>query len=82
MNYNVEVNDGRVEYLMRSGKDVVRSTTSEQTAMWMLKNGKVSNMYIDGFEEFPIHVGEFYFKGTFEVKAEPKGKREKNIFEE
>ena len=78
MSYKVEVNNGRVEYIMRSGKDIVRSSTPEQTAVWMLNNGKVSEHTIDGFPEFPVHVGDFYFRGTFEVKPS----RKKNIFEE
>lgn len=73
--FELNIKDGRVEYLMKAGKDVVRSSTKQETAEWMVQNREVSREIISGFLDFPIHVGEFYLAGTWEDDGILTGKQ-------
>lgn len=72
--FELNVKNGKVEYLMKSGKDVVKSETTEQNADWIIKNRGVEKDEIEGFPEYPVYSGGFYFAG--------KWKEEKNIFDD
>lgn len=84
-NYNLNVQNGKIEYLMKSGKDVVKAETTEQNAEWIIKNKGVKNESIEGFPDYPIFAGEFYFAGTWTPSIfdeEKKPKRRKNALGE
>lgn len=57
---------------MKAGKDIVKATTTEENAYWMMKNKPLSDEIIDGYPEFFVHAGEFYFKGIRQQKKRRK----------
>lgn len=72
MNYILNVKDGKVEYLMMAGKDVVLAETTEERAHWAMEAKGVKYECIGGHPEYAIHAGEFYFASVAEP---PKKKR-------
>ena len=77
MIYKLSVEDGMIEYLMRDGTEVVRKKTKEDNAYWMMQNKPLSAECIDGYAEFQVHAGEFYFKGK--AVDDRKRRRKKDI---
>ena len=71
MNYRLNVKDGKVEYLMMAGKDVVLAETTEERARWAMEAKGVKYECIGGHPEYAIHAGEFYFASV----AEPTKKK-------
>lgn len=61
MKYTPKVIDGKVSYLMKAGKDIVKAETTEQNALWMMQNKPTDNDCLEGFPEYCIHAGDFYF---------------------
>ena len=76
--YKLIVENGKVEYLMRAGKDIVKGKTAQESAEWTMKNKPVSFESIDGFPEYCIHAGDFYFR----AEQEPKKSRKHRTKEE
>lgn len=65
--------DGKVEFLMRTGKDYVMSHMALASAQHILDTGKVSYGIR---KDYPISVDDLYFFAGKEVapKTAPKGK--------
>lgn len=81
MKYNLRVVDGGVNYLMRSGKDIVHAKTSINSALWLLDNRGVERASIEGFPEYCVCAGGFYFDGSWEPEEveKPKKRRKKDV---
>lgn len=63
--FGLKVNEatGKVRYLMKQNGANVTGETSVQSAMWMLKHGKVKRS--EEFEGFPLTAdGVYFFEGT------------------
>lgn len=61
MNYKLNVQNGKVDYLMIAEKDIVKATTTEERAKWAIEAKGVKYECIGGYPEYAIRVGEFYF---------------------
>ncbi len=72
MNYKLNVQDGKGEYLMMAGKDIVRAETTEERARWAMSAKGVKYECIGGHPEYAIHCGEFYFASVVEPKPQRK----------
>lgn len=67
------VTDGQVEYLMKAGKDVVKSRTLEGNVRRMIEQAETKEI-TDTYKGFPLCVnGKFYFP---EVPEPPKPERQ------
>ena len=51
MNYKLNVQDGKVDYLMMAGKDVVKATTTDERAQWEMNAKGVKYECIGGHPE-------------------------------
>lgn len=69
-NYTLKIENGKVPYLMRAGKDMVSAAANPDTAHWMIGHGKVTSS--DEFPGYPICVDDKWFiAGAFEDAEEP-----------
>jgi len=75
MNYKLNVQDGKVDYLMMAGKDVVKATTTEERARWAMGAKGVKYECIGGHPEYAIHCGELFF-ASVPVKSRKRTKDE------
>ena len=74
--FKLKVVDGKVNTLLKTGNDFVRTSLSEETANSVLKGAKVS----EGIEGYPICVNDEWFFEVEETeeqapKAEAKPKK-------
>lgn len=61
--YGLEIDHGKVSYLMRAGADMVRNVMSEGSALNMIAHDKVCES--NAFPGHPIAVDDkFFFPGT------------------
>lgn len=70
--YRLIVENGKVEYLMRAGNDIVKGKTAQESAEWTMRNKSVSFDCIEEFPEYCIHAGDFYFRAEQEPKKSRK----------
>jgi hypothetical protein len=78
MNYKLNVQDRKVDYLMMAGKDIVRATTTEERAKWAMEQKGVKYECIGEHPEYAIHCGEFYFASIAEPEKPKKKRRTKD----
>lgn len=76
MNYKMNVQDGKVDYLMMAGKDVVKATTTEELAKLAMEQKGVKYECIGGHPEYAIHAGEFFFASIAETPKPRKRKKD------
>lgn len=95
-NYELNVVNGKVPYLTKSGKDNVLMHAPLDNALWILKRGKPENKIIPGQPEYPICIVvngiEYFFAGIWEndggiFSDEPEphkkaGRAQKNVLSE
>lgn len=61
MNYKLNNKDGKVSFLLRTGKDLVKNTMSIASAQHLIDTGEIKRSDVDGY---PINVNdEWYFEG-------------------
>ena len=78
MNYKLNVQNGKVDYLMMASKDVVKATTTEERAQWAMEAKGVKYECIVGHPEYAIHAGEFYFAS---VPVKPRKRKKDEVCE-
>lgn len=78
MNYKLNVQDGKVDYLMMAGKDIVRATTTEERAQCAMGAKGVEYECIGGHPEYAIHAGEFFFAS---VPVKPRKRKKDEVCE-
>jgi uncharacterized protein YneR len=72
VNYKLKNVDGKVEFLLRTGKDFVRNTMSVSSAQYIMENGNITKSTKIGY---PINVDDtWYFKGEVVPKTPRKNK--------
>lgn len=76
--YKLNVHNGKVDYLMMAGKDIVKSTTTEERAQWIIEAKGVTYECIGGHPEYAIHAGEFYFSS---VPVKPRKRKKDAVCE-
>lgn len=60
-----------IKFLRMAGKDVFMGEMKANNALWMIRNGRVTNDAIPGHEDYPICVdGKFWFPGVWKSKTE------------
>lgn len=79
MNYRLKNTNGKVTFLLRTGKDLVKNQMAIASAQRIIDNGKLLKSDIDGY---PINIDDrWYFEGELfkrtvsnksDVKAEDK----------
>lgn len=70
MNYKLKNVNGKVSFLLRAGKDMVRNQMSMASAQHLLSNGKVTKSNI---KDYSICVDDkWYFEGEVYKKAAPQ----------
>lgn len=72
--YKLDVQDGKVQYLMRSGKDIVLAETTKENVHWMMQNKPIFDECIEGHADYFIHSGDYYFKG---IRQQQKKRRKR-----
>lgn len=78
MNYKLKNTNGRVTFLLRTGKDLVRNTMSLASAQHIIDTGSVTKSDMKGY---PIAVDDkWFFEG--EVTEKQTRKDNKNISKE
>ena len=88
-NYSLKAENGRVGYLVQQGNGYVLMHTPEESAKWMLEEGRVENMSPPEQPDYPIRVeingNEYFFAGTwdepsiFDERPKPRKRRPKDI---
>lgn len=70
------INDDKVEFVMTTGKDLVKNTMSKADAEALIENGKteIVNPTVDGFNL--LVDKKYYFKVSEDKKKTPKAKSE------
>lgn len=68
----LDVKEGKVAALLKTGDDFVSTNLNDMTAQNMIHSGKVQK---SDNPDYPILVnGEWYFAGEIEVEEKPKAK--------
>lgn len=74
MNYKLKNTQGKVTFLLRTGKDLVKNTMAIASAQHIIDTGEVKKSDVEGY---PINVDDkWYFEGK-EVKPPRKPKEGK-----
>lgn len=76
MNYKLKSNNGKINALLRTGKDFVTDTLTIAAAQHIIDSGELVE---SDKEDYPIHVGEWYFEGE-PIVTEEAGKDRKPPF--
>ena len=72
----LKADNGKVTFLMRTGKDFAQNTMSETAADEIIKNGEVTESDIP---DFPICVnGQMFFPREEEIETAPVSPRKAN----
>lgn len=70
MNYNLNNANGKVSFLLRSGKDLVRNQMAIAAAQHIIDTGKATKSDI---KDYPIGVDDkWYFEGEVFKKSAPQ----------
>lgn len=74
MSYKLKNVNGKVSFLLRTGKDLVKNQMAVASARHIIDNGKIKKSDIKGY---PINVNdEWYFEGELIKKTITPKKRE------
>ena len=60
MNYKLKSNNGKINALLRTGKDFVTDTLTIAAAQHIIDTSEITESDKEGY---PIHAGEWYFEG-------------------
>lgn len=70
MSYKLKTANGKVTFLLRTGKDMVRNQMAVASAQHIIDNGKIMKSDVDGY---PINIdNKWYFEGEVFKKSTPK----------
>lgn len=70
MNYKLKNVNGKVTFLLRTGKDFVRNQMAIASAQHIIDNGKLKKSNVEGY---PINVDDkWYFEGEIIKKSAPQ----------
>lgn len=70
MNYKLKTANGKVTFLLRSGKDLVKNQMAVASAQHIIDNGKMEKSDVEGY---PINIdNKWYFEGEIVKKTAPK----------
>lgn len=74
MNIKLKNNNGKVAFLLRTGKDLVRNTMAVASAQHIIDNGTLKKSDV---KDFPINVdNKWYFEGEPVSGQQPKDETE------
>lgn len=75
MNYKLKSVQGKVTFLLRTGKDLVKNQMAVASAQHIIDHGKIKKSDVKGY---PINVDDkWYFEGeVYKKTAAPTPKRE------
>lgn len=81
MDFELRIVDGKVPYLMVSGKDFVAAESTEETVRWIIENGRLeASGDVPGY---PLCVdGKWYIAGTIEQPQKGRRKAQKGAQKE
>ncbi len=67
MNYKLKNTNGKVTFLLRTGKDLVRNQMAVASAQHIIDNGKMLKSDVEGY---PINIdNKWYFDGEVSKRA-------------
>lgn len=70
MNYKLKNKDGKVTFLLRTGKDMVKNQMALASAQHIIDTGKITK---SDRKDYPICVDDkWYFEGELMKKATPQ----------
>ena len=70
MNYKLKSKDGKVTFLLHTGKDFVKNQMAVASAQHIIDTGKLKKSTKEGY---PINVdNKWYFEGEFYKTSAPK----------
>lgn len=68
MKYKLKIVNGKVSFLLRTGKDMVRNQMAPASAQHIINNGKIKKSNI---KDYSINIDDkWYFEGKIEEKVE------------
>ena len=78
MNYKLKSVNGKVNFLLRTGKDLVKNQMAVASALHIIDNG---NMLKSDVEGYPISIdNKWYFEGEVSKRTVPqKAKRKTEV---
>lgn len=80
MNYNLKNTNGKVTFLLRAGKDLVKNQMAIASAQHIIDNGKMLKSDVEGY---PININnKWYFEGKIIKRTAPKKAEGKTEVEE
>ena len=80
MNYKLKSVNGKVTFLLRTGKDFVKSQMAIASAQHIIDNGELIKSDVEGY---PIDINnEWYFEGEVFKRTAPKKAESKAEVEE
>lgn len=70
MNYKLKNVNGKVTFLLRTGKDLVKNQMAIASAQHIIDNGKMKKSNVQGY---PINIDDkWYFEGEIFKKTAPQ----------
>ena len=70
MNYRLKNTNGKVTFLLRTGKDLVKNQMAIASAQHIINHGKLMKSDVSGY---PINIdNKWYFKGEVSKRTAPR----------
>lgn len=70
MNYRLENTNGKVTFLLRTGKDLVKNQMAIASAQHIIDHGKLLKSNVSGY---PINIdNKWYFEGEVSKRTAPR----------
>lgn len=70
MNYRLKNTNGKVTFLLRTGKDLVKNQMAIASAQHIINHGKLMKSDVSGY---PINIGnKWYFEGEVSKRTAPR----------
>lgn len=70
MNYRLKNTNGKVTFLLRTGKDLVKNQMAIASAQHIINHGKLMKSDVSGY---PINIdNKWYFEGEVSKKTAPR----------
>lgn len=80
MNYKLKSVNGKVTFLLRTGKDLVKNQMAVASAQHIIDHGEMKKSDVEGY---PININnEWYFEGKVFKRTTPKKTEDKAEVEE
>lgn len=84
--FKLNVNDGKVRYMVKDGESFVGSDTPVERAMWLVENKPVTKDALEDWPEFCVCAGgEYWLDGEWEAPGifdEKNGRKGKGVLGE